>query len=231
MGEMGEFRGIGGGVGMIARFAPFTLDDGRRTLTRGGIDVHVTPKAFDLLVLLVSQTPRVVPKPELHRRLWPDSYVSDATLLGLVKELRRALDDEGAPSRLRTVHRVGYAFAAALDPGPDARVDGARHWLVLADRSVVLSGGEHVIGRELSAAVCLGLAGVSRRHARVVVTGETAMLEDLGSKNGTKVGGRFVSGPIALRDGDQIQIGPTVLVYRTAADGLSTETHVSNEAP
>jgi adenylate cyclase len=75
--------------------------------------------------------------------------------------------------------------------------------------------------------VCLGLAGVSRRHARVVVAGDTAMLEDLGSKNGTRVGGSVVSDPIALRDGDQIQIGPSVLVYRMAENGLSTETHVS----
>jgi DNA-binding winged helix-turn-helix (wHTH) protein len=215
---------------MIARFAPFTLDDGRRTLTRDGIDVHVTPKAFDLLVLLVSQTPRVVPKSELHRRLWPDSYVSDATLLGLVKEVRRALDDGSAPSRIRTVHRVGYAVAAVLEPGSAVRGASARHWLVLSDRAVVLAGGDNVIGREPSAAVCLGLAGVSRRHARVVVADDTAILEDLGSKNGTKVGGRVVRSAVALRDGDQIQIGPSVLVYRMAESGLSTETHVSTEA-
>jgi DNA-binding winged helix-turn-helix (wHTH) protein len=211
---------------MIARFAPFALDDEQRTLTRAGSDVHVTPKAFDLLVLLVSQTPRVVPKPELHRRLWPDSYVSDATLLGLVKELRRALDDQGAPSRIRTVHRVGYALAAALDPGADARADVARHWLVLADRSVVLSGGQHVIGRDPSASVCLGLAGVSRQHARVVVAGDGATIEDLHSKNGTKVGDCAVASPVPLRDGDRIQLGPAVLVYRTSGDGLSTETHI-----
>lgn len=215
---------------MIARFVPFTLDDEQRTLTRDGLDVHVTPKAFDLLVLLVARAPRVVPKAEIHRHLWKDTYVSDATLLGLVKELRRALDLGDAPSRIRTVHRVGYAFAVALDAGSAPQADSARHWLVLADRSIVLTSGENVIGREPSAAVCLGFAGVSRRHARVVVAGDTAVLEDLGSKNGTKVGGHVVSGPLALRDGDRIQVGPSVLVYRVDESGLSTETHMSEGA-
>jgi two-component system KDP operon response regulator KdpE len=77
----------------VVRFGRFTLDSSRRQLTRGDAVVHLTPKAFDLLVLLCSEAPRVVPKATLHERLWPGTYVSDATLIGLVKELPRALDD------------------------------------------------------------------------------------------------------------------------------------------
>jgi DNA-binding winged helix-turn-helix (wHTH) protein len=78
---------------MTVRFGAFALDSDRRQLTRRGDDIHLTPKAFDLLVLLADQAPRVVRKSVLHERLWPGTFVSDATLVGLVKELRRALDD------------------------------------------------------------------------------------------------------------------------------------------
>src|ERR671910_547925 len=96
---------------MAIRFGPFLLDAARRQLFRDSANVHVTPKAFELLLLLVAAAPRVLSKRELHEQLWPGTYVSDATLVGLVKELRRALDDRdpGAPV-IRTAHRVGYAF-------------------------------------------------------------------------------------------------------------------------
>ena len=108
---------------MAVHFGSFTLDVPRRHLSRDATSIHVTPKAFDLLALLVEQAPRVVGKGELHERLWPGTFVSDATLVGLVKELRRALDDRDAGSPIiRTVHRVGYAFCPDV---PDARGHGA----------------------------------------------------------------------------------------------------------
>jgi hypothetical protein len=54
---------------MIARFGDFTLDGGQRTLMRRGVALHLTPKAFDMLVLLIAAAPRVVPKAELRQRL------------------------------------------------------------------------------------------------------------------------------------------------------------------
>ena len=112
------------------------LDTPRRQLRGAAGPRHLTPKAFELLTLLVREAPRVLTKQELHERLWPDTHVSDATLVGLVKEVRRALDDRVSDAPLiRTVHRVGYAFTAevastgpSLPPGSA----GARHWLVSA---------------------------------------------------------------------------------------------------
>ena len=80
---------------MIARFAGFILDSDRRQLLRDSAEVHLTPKAFDLLTLLVTEAPRVVSKPELHRHLWPTTFVSDTTLVGLVKELSTAFRNYG----------------------------------------------------------------------------------------------------------------------------------------
>ena len=93
------------GLSVTVRFGAFGLDADRRQLTCEGADVHLTPKAFDLLALLVNEAPRVVRKAELHERLWPGTFVSDATLVGLVKELRRALDDRDSSAPiLRTAH-------------------------------------------------------------------------------------------------------------------------------
>lgn len=223
-GELGEFRGIAA-MGLTVHFEDYRLDGDARRLTRDGNEVHLTPKAFDLLCVLVREAPRVVPKAELHERLWPDTFVSEATLTGLVKEVRRAIDEPGASSRIRTAHGVGYAFEIEANGHPGAS-STARHWLLVNGRTIALMPGENLIGRDPRAAVCLDYVGVSRRHARVTLTGDGATLEDLGSKNGTRVGDALVTAAVWLRDGDAIHVGPAVIVYRTSEDAVTTETHL-----
>ena len=221
-----EFRGDT----MILRFGPCTLDPARRHLIREGRTVHLTPKAFDLLLLLVTEAPRVVSKRELHDRLWPGSFVSDATLTGLVKELRRALGDHNRDSPvIRTSHGVGYAFCPEIDMSP-RRAARAWHWLVLRGRRVALHEGENIIGRDPGSHVWLDVAGVSRRHARIVIDGDEVQLEDVGSKNGTTVGDAPVRSPVALRDGDRVAFGSVATVYRTSSAGMSTKTRSRTEA-
>jgi len=209
---------------MANRFGAFILDADRRQLFRDGSEVHLTPKAFDLLVLLVSRAPRVVNKGELHDHLWPGTFISDATLTGLIKELRRALDDR-SPSApiIRTAHRVGYALCPAVEP---VTVDNAapRYWLVLRERRVPLSDGEYTIGRDPGCAICLDHVSVSRRHARLVIDGTRVRLEDLGSKNGTSVAGDVVRGEVSLNADDRLEFGSVVAVFRTSQSAMSTET-------
>lgn len=102
---------------MIVRFGTFTFDARRRqVLQDDGEVIHLTPKAFDLLGVLLESSPRVVRKAELHERVWPGTFVSDATLAGLVKELRRALNDRASgKSFIRTSYGVGYAFSGELE--------------------------------------------------------------------------------------------------------------------
>jgi DNA-binding winged helix-turn-helix (wHTH) protein len=210
---------------LSVRFEGYRLDGDERRLTRNGEDVHLTPKAFDLLCVLLAEAPRVVPKAELHERLWPESFVSEATLTGLVKEVRRAIDVPGASSRIRTAHGVGYAFAIAPADGRAVETS-TRHWLLVAGRSIALTPGENLIGRDPRAPVCLDYAGVSRRHARVTLDERGATLEDLGSKNGTRVGDGGLTGTVRLENGDTIRIGPAVLVYRRSEEALTTETQL-----
>jgi DNA-binding winged helix-turn-helix (wHTH) protein len=106
--------------------------------------VHLTPKAFDLLTVLVAEAPRIVPKSELHRRLWPDAFVADTTLVGVVKELRRALidDDRDGVPFVRTAHRVGYGFGRSIDKLPTrADVKRVARWVIVASRKVELADG------------------------------------------------------------------------------------------
>lgn len=226
-GRRGRFGADGGHAGeqhVVLRFGPFVLDTARRQLVRGDTAVHVTPKAFDLLALLVGEAPRVVLKAELHERLWPATFVSDATLAGLVKELRRALDDrdQDAPI-IRTAHRIGYAFCLEVER-THPRLAGVCHWIVVSGRRIVLRDGENLIGRDPASHVWLDSASVSRAHARIVVAHERVILDDCASKNGTRVGEQPVTGATPLRDGDRLRFGSVSAVYRTSGSGMSTET-------
>lgn len=214
---------------MNVRFGPFELDSGPRQLKRSGEVIHLTPKVFDLLVVLLESAPRIVRKDELHQRLWPGTFVSDATLASLVKELRHALGDSGSPPVVRTAHRVGYAFAAPIDRA-SVRESGVSRWVVVGRRKIALADGEHVIGREPASAICFEATGVSRRHARIVVGASDTYLEDLGSKNGTTLNGRPIDGRVVLADGDEIHVGPAVVLYRCSGHGQSTETSVRARA-
>ena len=205
------------------RFGPFELDTARRQLVRDGRATHLTPKAFDLLRLLISAAPRVVPKAEIHDALWPHTVVADATLVGLVKELRRALDDTAPEAPIiRTAHRIGYAFEAPLAPQQQGR--GSQLWLIDGERRISLQNGENVVGRDPQVAVWLDYASVSRRHARIVVADGRAVLEDLGSKNGTTVGAERIASPRELRDGERLEFGRVTLVFRTQPTALATVT-------
>ena len=209
---------------MVRRFGDLAFDPERRLLTRGNREeLHLTPKAFDLLALLIEAAPRVVRKSELHERLWPGIFVSDAALAGLVKELRRTLPAEASTTYVRTSHGVGYAFCAPLEESKPTPATSA-HWIVTKDRRIALVPGDNLIGRDPEAIVWLDAAGVSRRHARITVERHGAQIEDLGSKNGTVLRAERVTTSVPLRDGDTIRIGSITLIYRWSDAGMSTET-------
>lgn len=212
--------------GVSLRFGECEVDFEARRLTRNGEAVHLAPKAFRLLELMVERRPRVVSKSEIHDALWPDTFVSESSVARLAAELRAALGDRSKPPRLlRTVHGLGYAFVGVVEgQGAPPRPASALCRLVRGDTEVNLSSGVHLIGRGDDVAVRIDSAKVSRQHARVVVTDRTASVEDLGSKNGTFVRGRRITGAVELTDGDEICVGPVLLVFRLSSAGGSTET-------
>ena len=205
----------------ILRFGTFALDADTRQVLQRGREVRLSPKAFELLQVLVLERPKALSKADLQTRLWPDTFVTEGNLASLVKEIRQALgDDSKQPQFIRTLHGFGYAFAAPASEGsPPAEVT---FWLV-GDPPVRLSEGVNVLGRDPDATVWFGRPGVSRRHAQIVIARDEATIEDLGSTNGTWLGTERVTGPTPLHDGDCIMLGPFAVTFRARRAEVSTE--------
>lgn len=210
---------------MKVRFGELTFDGGRRMLFRGSEPVPLSPKAFQLLELLLSKRPDAVSKTDIQEVLWPGTFVSESSLHVLVNEVRRALGQRRRGSgSVRTVRGFGYAFDGDVRVLAPAVTSTRRHVLVRGTQEFELSEGENVLGREPTASVRIDDPSISREHARINVAGKRATLEDLGSKNGTFKAGARVTAPVELQDGDEILVGHVVLRYETGSFEPSTET-------
>jgi len=214
---------------MRIRFGECLLDSETRQLHVRGDLVHIQPKAFQLLELLLENRPRAVSKKEIHERLWSGTFVSDGTLTSLLVELRSSIGDRARnPLFVRTVHGFGYAFCGeARDERDVVRPDGALGWscwILHAGKRTILQPGEILIGRDPGAEVLVDHPSVSRRHARILLDRGSATLEDLGSKNGTSVDDRTVETPVSLSDGARIVVGTVALIFRMLSLLPSTET-------
>jgi DNA-binding winged helix-turn-helix (wHTH) protein len=210
------------------RFGPFTLDLDTRQLSQSSREIHLSPKAFELLAALTVDRPKVLSKAVLQERLWPETFVAEANLSNLIAEIREALGDcARSPVFIRTAHGFGYAFCGDATTLSNARESGSDRplcWVEWGARRFPLSIGEHVIGRDPDVEVRLDASTVSRRHARLVVTDEGTVLEDFGSKNGTFRGSERVTSPVQLADGDTIGIGALQVTFHARARLMSTDT-------
>lgn len=208
-------------------FGDCVWDGATRELLRAGNPVHLSPKAFQLLSILLDERPKAISKQDLQDRIWPETFVSEVNLPTLVAEVREAVgDDARGPRFIRTVHGFGYAFhanAVSLVERPSLRSRFVCK-IRLGPEEIVLEEGENFIGRSEDSRVWINAAGVSRRHARILLEGGVALLEDLGSKNGTCRQGRKIERPEELADGDEIRVGPAGMTFRRFSTGASTET-------
>lgn len=210
---------------MRVRFGEFVLDSTTREVTRGGAVVPIAPKVFQLLELLLERRPGAVAKAEIHDRLWPDTFVSESNLARLAAEAREALGDQARdPRYLRTVFGFGYAFCGEAVEERRGPRPGPVCALVVGGREIAIHDGENVLGRAEDAVVWINSSKASRRHARILVREGGAILEDLGSKNGTFLRGRRIEQPSPLDDGDEICVGDVVMTFRFLRGSRSTET-------
>lgn len=197
---------------MIYLFGRCRLNISSRALTRDEEPVHLSPKAFHLLQLLIERRPKVLTKTELMEQLWPDAFVVEANLPVLVGEVRTATGDGGDGSPvIKTHHGIGYSFAAQTTEmgsfGGHAGGDGSRLVLHVVGRRIMLAPGINRVGRDHDVIVYLNDASVSRAHARIIVEGIEATVEDLSSKNGTWVNGVPTHTSTTLADGDELMFG------------------------
>ena len=204
---------------MRVTFDRFTFDSEERTLVDGTQPVHLAPKAFQLLEELIRSAPRAVGKRDLYDRIWPDTFVDESGLAGLINEIRVALGDTARKRRfIRTVHGFGYSFCGKLEKGAQE----AAAIVLFRGREFPLYEGTNILGRDPSADVCIDDVTVSRRHASITI-GDDVTLQDLDSKNGTFIDETPVTS-ISLADGQTFVLGDVSIVFRRSPTAGSTMT-------
>ena len=211
---------------MLFEFGEIRVDVSSRQIWKGSETVHLTRKAFELLILLLKHRPAVVPNEQIHAHLWPETFVTESSVQRLVFEIRQAIGDDGQrQTLLRTVHGMGYAFSgsvvevrAGIESAPTVRA-----WLVGAAWKVPLHEGDNVVGRSGDDVTVIDASTISRRHARIIVE-ESAWVEDLGSKNGTWVRDQRVTERTQVCDGDSVRLDALLFTFRSSHGLDSTDT-------
>ncbi len=205
---------------MRVTFDRFVFDPGKRELHDGEQTVHLGPKAFGLLEILIANRPRPLRKHELCEQVWNDTVVDESNLAGLINELRAALGERARKSRfIRTVHGFGYAFCGEV--AGDETLPSAG-FVVFRGRHLPLRAGENVLGRDASADVQIDDDTVSRKHATIEIGPHGAILEDLSSKNGTFLDGVRLHERAVLQEGQTVVLGDASIVFRTKRSAGST---------
>ncbi len=149
------------------------LDDALFELRRDGAAIPLEPQAFDVLVHLVRNRDRVVAKEELMDAVWGGRFVSETAVTSRIKQVRRALGDDGQAQRaVRTVHGRGYRFVAAVDHAGDLPITAAQARAGHTDGPPTQPGAETTLRRPGACAVhherraAHRLPGDGRRRAR-----------------------------------------------------------------
>ncbi len=109
----GDMRGENG---LFYNFKSFRLNLAERQLLNHATPVSLTPKAFDVLAVLVEHAGHLVEKEELMQLVWPDSFVEEANIARIVHTLRKVLgEDENGNKFIETVAKKGYRFVAKVE--------------------------------------------------------------------------------------------------------------------
>lgn len=208
---------------VIYRFGPFDLDTRAGELRRNGERVPVTPKVFQLLLLLVQNAGRLIPKSEILDKVWDSTHVEEGSVTRTVTRLRSALNDNPSrPQYVRTEARRGYRFLAAVQRV--ARPNLSSFEVVGGGSRHPLMEGGNTLGRGDDCEVSLKLSSVSRHHALITVDGTRVTLRDLRSKNGTFLRGERVDRDVDLQDKDELRLGSVSLQLRLISTDESTAT-------
>ncbi|MEL7167208.1 MAG: AAA family ATPase [Pseudomonadota bacterium] len=122
---------------MRFQFLNFIVDAQKRELSQGGRQLHISPKNFEVLVHLVQNRDRMVPKSELMERFWSNN-ISDAALQKSISQLRRHFTDADETSRIiRTYHGRGFRFVADTERADAAQPSSTVHQTHLRETRLV----------------------------------------------------------------------------------------------
>lgn len=160
----------------------------------------------------------------------------DSAINTAVRKIRQALgDDAEKPRFVETVVGKGYRFVASIagpvSPAPRNGIESVSaprrrafpsYSVTRGADEFILETGATVLGRDPAVGVYVEHPSVSWHHARIVITAEGAVVEDLKSRNGTFLDGRSIDVPTRIRNGAVIGLGPITLTFRVLAVPAST---------
>jgi DNA-binding winged helix-turn-helix (wHTH) protein len=236
---------IGPAVTRMFRFADFELDLAAYALRHRGESVKLEKIPMELLILMVEHAGTLIERSEIKSRLWgAEVFVEhDAAINTAIRKIRHALGDDAArPHFVETVVGKGYKFIAPLEsvtgrlqlgePAVEDRAQPlarqprrpfARYSITVGKQEFILNSGETLLGRDPAAGVYVEHPSVSRRHARISIEADQAILQDSGSRNGTFLNGRRVDGLAKIHHNDIIALGPITLVFHVTRTPASTQ--------
>ncbi len=105
---------MSGDVTHFYDFGPFRIDVSQHLILRHGLEIPLTPKAFDTLLLLVRNNGQIVDKDELLKAIWPNAIVEEATLAQNIFTIRKALGGTEGDQYIQTIPKRGYRFVASV---------------------------------------------------------------------------------------------------------------------
>jgi len=215
------------------RLGRWSVEPAACELRNGDTAIRLRPKVMDLLAAFARNPGEVLSKHCLLDLVWSDVTVGDASLTVAVGELRDALgDNPERPEFIETIPRRGYRLIAPVSGNQVVEVstEASRFWLTGAGVELMLRQGINLIGRAPDAEIRIESPKISRRHARITVDGDTAVVEDLGSKNGTFVGDTRIEKPTPLVHRDQLRLGRlAAILHFVVTDHESTITEFSQQ--
>ena len=226
------------------RFADLVLDTGQRRVWRGDVEIQLSKLSFDFLRALVEAAPNLLTHDQLAETVWgPRRVITPENLSQRLMTLRHAIGEQAEqPRYIEAVRAQGYRLipdvesvdveAPLHDDRPSQAGAAASRkerlhnslWLISEHEQTLLVEGVNIIGRAEDARIRINLPGVSRHHACLTVTGGAAVLEDLGSKNGTLLNRQRMSVRQGLTDGDEILVVGAVFRFRVASASSPTAT-------
>src|SRR6202012_3116928 len=165
----------------LYEFGPFRVDPARETLLKSGVAVPLTPKTFQILLVLVRHGKEVVTKDDLMKTVWPDTFVEEANLSRNIFILRKALGETAQDHRyIVTVPGRGYRLAenVPLLPGQEFEIAAATHSRVQIDVKETRPWRWIALAAVIVLALAVGLWRMLSHRRAVLTTKDTVVLAD-----------------------------------------------------
>jgi DNA-binding winged helix-turn-helix (wHTH) protein/tetratricopeptide (TPR) repeat protein len=171
----------------LYEFGPFRVDPARETLLKAGVSVPLTPKTFQILLVLVRHGQEIVTKDDLMKTVWPDTFVEEANLSRNIFMLRKALGETAQDHRyIVTVPGRGYRLAenVHLIPGQEFAIAAASHSRVQIDVKETRPWRWIALAAVILLAVAGGLWRLLSHRRAVLGAKDTVVLADFANSTG-----------------------------------------------